>query len=276
MKKFKKCASLALALTLTLCCSACGGGDAYSGYSDAYKKTSSVGSLNVVFDLSVGDGSQTMKSSGDMKMNGSDLSYVMKINGNEVSQYVKDGKVHTFVDGEEQIASIGNKDKGPEKADPEGGKDQPNEKTDGNGFNSEKFLEEFSGMLEAGKIKEMGVLDPIPSNYIKEITSSESGGETVYTMTFPDEFLSKFLEALTSEQTELSSDKITFDKLKDFSCTAKKNADGYIYFIEYKGSTTATVAGELMASGTKETFDLSIDLQMTIQNPGTAVEVTIP
>lgn len=277
MKNLKQTACLLSALMLTACCTACGENSAYSDYSAAYKKTSSVGSLNVLFDLTVDNGSETVQSSGNMKMNSNnEVYYEMELNGKQISQYVQNGSVHTFVDGTEQISSTDSKDKGPEKADPDGGEGQPNEKTDATAFNSEKFMEEFSGMLEAGKIKELGVLDPVPSKYIKDITASKNGGETSYTMTFPDEFLNVFLKTVTSEQTAVNGDYISFDELKDFQCIAKENSDGYISAIEYKGYTSVTVSGDLMESGEEEKFDLTIDLKMDIQNPGTAVEVVIP
>lgn len=277
VKNLKKISALALALVMTLVCAACGGGngDAYSGYSEAYKKTSSVGSLNVVFELSVDDGEETVESNGNMKMNSSnEVYYEMAINGKEILQYVQNGEIHTFIDGVEQVSSTDKTDQGPEKADPNGGEGQANEKTDSTSFDTSKFLEEFSGMMEAGKIKEMGVLDPIPSKYVKSITSEKSGSDTVYTMTFPDEFLKVLLTTMAKEQ--LEGDYLSFDALKDFSCVSKANSDGYIYFIQYKGYTTVTVTGDLMTSGADESFDLHIDLQMTIQNPGTPVEVEIP
>lgn len=276
MKNMKKIFALALALAMTLACAACkGNSDAYSGYSEAYKKTSSVGSLNVKFELTVDNGDESMQSGGNMKMNSSnEVYYEMAVNGKEILQYVQNGEIHTFIDGTEQVSSTDKTDKGPEKADPNGGEGQGNEKTDSTSFDTEKFMEEFSSMLEAGKIKEMGVLDPIPSKYVKNITSEKSGNDTVYTMTFPEEFLKKLLSTMAKEQ--LEGDYLSFDALKDFICVSKANSDGYIYFIQYKGYTTVTVTGDLMTSGEDETFDLNIDLQMTIQEPGTPVEVEIP
>lgn len=281
VKILKNIFVLALALTMALACAACGGtGDAYTGYSEAYKKTSSVGSLNVKFELTVDNGDESMQSGGNMKMNSSnEVYYEMAINGKEILQYVQNGEIHTFIDGTEQVSSTDKTDQGPERADPnsggpEGGEGQANEKTDSTSFDTEKFMEEFSGMLEAGKIKEMGVLDPIPSRYVKNITAEKSGNDTVYTMTFPEDFLKRLLNTMTKEQ--LEGDYLSFDSLKDFSCISKANSDGYIYFIQYKGYTTVTVTGDLMSSGEDETFDLNIDLQMTIQEPGTPVEVEIP
>ena len=159
-------------------------------------------------------------------------------------------------------------DKGAEKADP----DENEEKTEGTSFNTEKFLEEISGMLEAGKIKEMGVLDPIPSKYIKEITEKDG----VYTITFPDEFLNTFLDIIVAEQIDLDGTGIEFSKLKNFKCISKENSDGYLNSIQYKGTTTVTVPADLMESGKEETFELDINLKIKIKNPGKAVDVEIP
>lgn len=277
MKKFKKLCAMILVGGCLISMSACGGGDAYSGYNSAYRKMSETGSLNVLFSLEVDDGTQSMSSTGNMKMNAqNEVYYEMTINGKDIMQYVQDGEVHTFVDGQEQVTSTSNTDRGVDRANPEGGQGEPNEKTDNTGFNSAKFLEEFSGILEAGKIKEMGVMDPISKNYISKITSSQSGSDTVYTMTFPEEFLKVLLNKMVKEQMQSSGGTLSFDSLKDFECIAKENSSGYLYSIEYKGYTTVTVPGDYTNSGEAETFDLHIDLVMEIQNPGTAVEVVIP
>lgn len=277
MKKFKKLCAMILVGGCLMSMSACGGSDAYSGYNSAYKKMSETGSLNVLFSLKVDDGSQSMSSTGNMKMNSkNEVYYEMTINGKDIMQYVQNGEVHTFVDGQEQVSSTSNTNQGADRANPEGGQGEPNEKTDNTGFNSAKFLEEFSGILEAGKIKEMGVMDPIPKNYISKITSSQSGSDTVYTMTFPEEFLKTLLNKMVKEQMQSSGDALSFDTLKDFECIAKENSKGYLYSIEYKGYTTVTVPGDYTNSGSEETFDLHIDLVMEIQNPGTAVDVVIP
>lgn len=275
MKTLKKLSCICLVLTMILTLTACGS-DAYSDYSAAFKKTASVGSLNVLFDLTVQDGSDTMVSTGNMKMNSSNqVYYEMEINGNQIMQYVDNGEVHTFVDGEEQVASISNKDTGTERGNPDG-EGQGNEKTDSTGFNSQRFLEEFSGILEAGKIREMGVLDPISSKYIKTISSAKEGSDVVYTMTFPNEFLTTLLNVIIDEQLGSSGSSVEFSNLKDFQCISKENSKGYLYFIEYKGYTTVTVPADLMDSGAEDSFDLYIDLKMDIQNPGTAVDVVIP
>lgn len=277
MKKFSKVCAVILVGASVLGLTACGGGSDYSAYSKAYENMSKTGSLHVNFELSVNDGSNTVNSTGNMKMNSSnEVYYEMVINGKEIVQYVQNGEVHTFVDGTEQVASISNTNQGVERPNPDGGDNQATEKTEGSSFNSAKFLEEFSGILEAGKIKEMGLLDPIPQNYIKNISSSTSGSDTVYTMTFPDEFLKVLLNKMVKEQMQSSGGTLSFDELKDFECIAKENKDGYLYNMEYKGYTTVTVPGSYTTSGSEETFDLHIDIKMDIQNPGTAVEVVIP
>ncbi len=266
----------AAGVILMLNLASCGGKNAYGEYNEAYKKTASVGSLNVEFDLSVDKGDETVESEGNMKMNNAgDVYYEMKINGKDILQYVQNGEVHTFVDGEEQVTSTEDKNNGTQKADPNGGEGQPNAKEDGTAFESEKFLEEFSGMLEAGKIKEMGILDPIPSKYIRSIEKTVDGSDTVYTMTFPDEFLQRLLDAMIDEQ--VSSDGgLTFSNLKDFTCITKANSDGFMNYIEYKGYTTVTVPAKYMTSGEDEVFDLHIELSVNIINPGVAAEVVIP
>lgn len=278
MKIMKKIGAIGLVLGILCSLTACGSNsDVYSSYSSAYKKTASVGSLHAQFGLAVEKDGQTIESKGNMKMNAkNEVYYEMEINGKQIMQYVKNGEVHTFVDGNEQISSTSDKENGVQRADPDGGEGQSNEKADGTGFNTDKFLEEFSGVLEAGKIKELGILDPIDSKYIKEITMTEEGSEKVYTMTFPNEFLNILLDVLVDEQVNSYGTAIKFSDLKDFQCISKENSSGYLYFIEYKGYTTVTVPADLTADGKETSFDLYIDLQAELQNPGTAVDVVIP
>lgn len=277
LNTLKKAICICVCLVMIFSLAACGKSDAYSSYSKAFSKTAEPKSLHILFDLALDDGSETVTSTGDMKVNANnEVYYEMTLNGKDIVQYVKNGTIHTLVDGKEQTSTTDNKDSGTERANPEGGKGKANEKTDNSGFNVEKFLEEFSGMLEAGKIKQTGVLDPIPSRYIKEIKTEKSGSNTLYTMTFPDEFLSALLKVLTEEQTKSTGMALEFSKLKDFVCVSRENSSGYLDAIEYKGYTTVKVPAELMDSGKEESFDLHIDLNMEIQNPGSAVEVVIP
>lgn len=277
MKMAKRLIGLALAGSMAAVLTGFGTGDAYGSYSDAFRKTAGAGSLHVLFTLELDDGETTMTSTGDMKVNASnEVSYAMEINGREIEQYVKDGQIRTIVDGKETVSSTDQKDQGAERGNPDGEKEDPNEKTDGTSFAAERFLEEFSGVLEAGKIKQLGVLDPIESRYLKDIEASEEDGATYYTMTFPDEFLDAMLDILTAEQTEAAGTAVEFSDLQDFTCVSRENSDGYLDQIEYSGYTTVTVPAEIAESGEETSFDLYIDLTMDIQDPGTPAEVEIP
>ena len=278
MKMMKRLAALGMAGLMTMVLTGFGiGGDAYSSYSDAFRKTAEPGSLHVLFTLDLDDGETAVTSTGDMKVNASnEVNYAMEINGHEILQYIKDGQIRTIIDDQEMISSTDQKDQGVERGNPDGDKEAANEKTDGTAFVAERFLEEFSGMLEAGKIKQLGVLDPIDSRYIRDMEVEEDESGTYYTMTFPDEFLQALLDILTQEQQDAAETAIVFSDLQDFTCISRENSDGYLDQIEYSGFTTVTVPAELTEDGEELSFDLDIDLTIDIQDPGTAVEVEIP
>ncbi len=278
MKMMRRLAALGLGgLMVTVLSGFAIGGDAYSSYSEAFRKTAGTGSLHVLFTLDLDDGETEVTSTGDMKVNASnEVNYAMEINGHEILQYIKDGQIRTIIDDKEMIASTDQKDQGVERGNPDGDKDAANEKADGTAFVAERFLEEFSGMLEAGKIKQLGVLDPIDSRYIKDMEVEKEDDGTYYTMTFPKEFTQIILDIITSEQKDAAGTAIVFSDLQDFSVVSRENSDGYLDQIEYSGYTTVTVPADLTEDGEEMSFDLDIDLTIDIQDPGTEVKVEIP
>ena len=102
----------------------------------------------------------------------------MDIDGNKVIQFSDGEYIYTEADGHKTRYAINTK--------PSAGGDRNEvEQKDNNSagsFNTEAFLSEFSSFLEAGKIKELGLLSPIEKNAVSGI--SEDGG--VYTLTFSE------------------------------------------------------------------------------------------
>lgn len=272
MKKIKVVLAISLAIIIAMSLSACGG--PYSQYSAAYNKTSQNKSMNAQFSLKLTVDGEDTNSTGNFKMNSAgDIYYEMKLNGKDIVQYKDKDTIHTLVDGNDSSFNINDKkDNKKYDVDNEG---KGNEKDNNSNFDQNKFLDEFSGMLEIGKIKELGILDPIPNKYIRSIKSTEYNGGNKYEMTFPDEFLEKLLNTIVAEQSSGSS-PLSFSSFKDFSYLVTENADGFMDGMEYKGYTTVTVPGKLMTDGNEKNFDLYIDLIVNIVDPGSDVTFTLP
>lgn len=256
----------------------CGSGtsDAYSGYEAAYKEMTKAGGLETNFTLSLeGDGT-SFDSTGNMKLvnesNTTKLYYEMEIGDDTIIQF-SDGEYIYTDDGENKTKlAIGGGTNQPERKE---GEDLA-EKNDGSEFNTDAFFQEFSGMLEAGKIKEMGILDQIPKKYVKEITAVEQGAETKYEFSFSEQMVEIFLNVMIRDQVQNEENALTFGNLENFVYDATENKDGAIREIHYAGNIDVTVPAALMNSGEEKVFELSIDLKLEVVNPGESIELEFP
>lgn len=255
----------------------CGGSGAYSGYESAYQRMTAGGGLETDFTLSLeGDGTQ-MKSTGNMKLKNEDnttkLYYEMQVGDKRIVQFSDGSAIYTDDGTNKTKFSITGGGQKPEKAENESG---GREKEEASEFNTQAFIQEFSGLLEAGKIKELGILDQIPEKYVKNTSSEKQGDNTVYTLTFTEALVKNFLNVLVRDQVKDSDNALTFGDLKDFVYTATANRDGVLCGIAYAGTVSVTVPAALMTSGEAKTFELTIDLALDIVNPGSPVELTLP
>lgn len=262
----------AAALTACLMLTACSGGDDYSSYASAYKKVTANGGMNADFELTLEmDGVETV-TNGSFKLDTSDgksiLYYEMDIDGNKVIQFSDGEYIYTEADGHKTRYAINTK--------PSAGGDRNEvEQKDNNSagsFNTEAFLSEFSSFLEAGKIKELGLLSPIEKNAVSGI--SEDGG--VYTLTFSESLVKRYLNIIiANESNSTDGDTLKIDELNDFSYKATVS-DGIVTGTEYSGVLAVNVPGSLMADGNDADYDMDLNIKITFVDPGSAVEVTLP
>ncbi len=262
----------AAALTACLMLTACSGGDDYSSYASAYKKVTANGGMNADFELTLEmDGVETV-TNGSFKLDTSDgksiLYYEMDIDGNKVIQFSDGEYIYTEADGHKTRYAINTK--------PSAGGDRNEvEQKDNNSagsFNTEAFLSEFSSFLEAGKIKELGLLSPIEKNAVSGI--SEDGG--VYTLTFSESLVKRYLNIIiANESNSTDGDTLQIDELNDFSYKATVS-DGIVTGTEYSGVLAVNVPGSLMADGNDADYDMDLNIKITFVDPGSAVEVTLP
>lgn len=268
MKKKKNLKTTAIITLSAFLLTACGGSD-YDSYSAAYKKVSANGGMDADFDVTLNMDGTTSKGTGNFKLDtsgGNNILYSeMDIDGSTVTQF-SDGKyIYTESGGNKTKYSMSGK---PSTADSEKSAQKESSQT----FNKSAFLSEFSSFLEAGKIKELGLLSPVESAAVKDI--SEKDG--VYTITFSDSLVKKYLNTMIANETQSSgSDKLTIDELTDFKCKATVKKD-VVTNVEYSGTIAVKVPASLMESGTEADYDLDFTIKIKFVNPGDAVSISIP
>ncbi len=265
---------LAIAAATVLTLSACGGGEsAYDGYKSAYDKMIAGGGIdtNIVMDLD--SSGSTTSASGNLKMTSDGGMYFeAEGNGNKIVQFVKDGTLYQDINGTKSSFSTsgggGAKDQSQQKpSTPEG--EVPAANT---AFNIDAFMSEFAMNLEASKIKEMGLLDPIPESALSNVSSASEGSSTVYTLTVPDSFVESLFNSMIEDYATGDAAQLSFSNLKDFKCTMRANDSGVLDQMNYSGSTDIKVPAELN-NGSEETVNMSVALTLDINNPGAAVEI---
>lgn len=251
-------------------CGSSGAEGAYTGYKDAYQAMTEAGSVSVDVSLDLKTSSESVEANGNLKMSSAgEMYYEMAVNDTNVVQFVKDGTLYQEINGEKSKYSTSEKrSEKPETAQDDG------KKQEGSGFNLTAFMEEFATMLEAGKIKEMGLLDPIPENVISGITVSDSDSGKTYELDMPDSFVEKLFNVMIEDQVSDQAYALQFSNLEDFKCTMHENDKGVLDGMHYSGVTDVTVPAAL--NGEEEVIHLDIILELSVENPGQAVEIPSP
>lgn len=280
MKNIKKLwigsmAVIMLATSVTL--SGCGGSSNYTGYSNAYKKLASGGSMDADFTIDLKTDEDTMNATGNMKLdvNAEKMYFEMTVGDTTIKEYLSDGQLYTDVDGQKvSFDTEAQEQQGEDRPAPENGEAEQAKdvKEEAESFELESFLEEMAAMIEATKIKEMGLLDPIPEKVINEITVTNDGDGKTYNLVLSDALVTKLFNTMISEQTSDEDYALSFDDIKNFKCIMHENSDGAIDQMVYGGITKVTVPSALTGSE-DEDFDLDITITVDLNNPGSAVTV---
>ncbi len=247
---------------------ACGGGDAYNDYAAAFNKVTANGGMEAKFNVELEmDGEKTV-STGDFKLDTSGgsnvLYYEMTTGDNEIVQFSDGEYLYTDMDGHKTKYKLDSK--------PSGNSDMESEKDGAGTFDTNAFLSEFSSFMEAGKIKELGLLSPIEK---AAVSSIKKEGNT-YNLTFSDALVKKYLNTLVQNETGKSADEtIQIDELNDFTYKATES-NGVITNVEYSGVLKVKVPGSLMDNGEDKTYDLNMKIDIEFVNPGESVTVELP
>ncbi len=271
MKILNKALSLLVAAGLVISVSACGTSGNYSAYSDAYEAMAASGSMDADFDLNIVTSEENVNAFGNMKMdvNSGELYLEMSVGDTTVIQSLQDGVLYTDIDGQRSQFSTTSESNDNERPKTEGGTE---EKDNAESFELETFLEELATMLEATKIREMGLLDPIPESVISEITSESDSSGTTYTLVLSDTIVDKIFNVMIEEQVSDSENALSFEDLQNFECTMHANSDGVLDGMTYGGSTSVTVPASL-TGGEAETFDMTISIEISFNNPGSTIDI---
>lgn len=272
MKK-KSMVTNAVVLTASLLLlTGCGGTKgSYDEYASAYKKVTANGGMNADFDVSLKMDGTTVAPKGNFKLDTSDgnniLYYEMDVDGAEIVQF-SDGKyLYTESDGHKTKYAL---DSRPSASSDR--RESQQKDSDDAVFDTEEFLKEFSSFMEAGKIKELGLLSPIENAAVSDITE-ENG---VYTLSFSDSLVKKYLNIMIENETRSSDgNTLSIDELNGFTYQASVK-DGIVTGTQYSGTIKVDVPASLMASGEVESYDLDFTIKVTFTDPGSAVEIELP
>lgn len=269
-KRIVRCAAILTVSAVML--TACGSGNDYNAYATAYKKVTANGGMHADFDVSLKMDGTTTNSEGTFKLDTSDgnniLYYEMNVDGNTVTQFSDGSYIYTESGGHKTKYALNAKPSASSDRDEVSQKDAAS----GGSFNTEQFLSEFSSFMEAGKIKELGLLSPIERAAVTGV--SEKNG--VYTLSFSDSLVKKYLNTMIENETQSSSgDTLSIDEMNNFTYQATVK-DGIVTNVQYSGTIVVKVPGSLMASGEETSYDMDFTIKITFINPGDAVEVTIP
>lgn len=253
------------AMTLGAC-----GNDAYSEYAAAYNQISAKGGINANIDAKVTMDGETSEYSGNFKVDNTNniIYYEMTSDGQTTTQF-SDGE-YLYTERGDQKSKYSLDGSKPTNAPSQNGKGQkPEKEGEAPEFKTSEFLNEFSSFLDAGKIKELGLLEPIDGIAVSEVTKNGD----VYTLEVADSIVQKFLNTMATEQA--SDDTVQITDLKNFTYEATVK-DGVVTKTAYSGDVTVNVPGSLRSDGEDADYTLNFAIDIDFVSPGSAVSITLP
>lgn len=240
------------------------GGDKYSTYASAYNKVTASGGLDADLNVSMTMDGESASYSGNFKVDTvNNLMYCEMGDGSSTTTQFSDGSyVYTEQNGRKIKYALGTEGTAPSAPQQESGSSAPE-------FKASEFFQDFSSFLEAGSIREMGLLDPIPKS---AVTKTEKNGN-VYTLNVADSVVEHFLNTMAKNQA--GDDTVQVSDLKNFTYTATVEND-LVTAVTYSGSTTVNVPGSHMSDGQDASYTMDFKIDIKFNNPGSAVTITLP
>ena len=256
-------------------CSGGGGGGKVSDYDDyaaAYGRVRANSGMDADLTATITMDGETTDATGNFKMDDSGektLLYLqMDVDGETMTQFSDGTYLYTDSRGKKTKYPLGEKQTDSAQGGAQGGSEDGSKPE----FEVSSFLKEFASFIEAGKIKEMGILSAIPKEGVNNATKD---GDT-YTLEINDQVLQIYLDQLSSSVTGSGDgDSIKVSDLKDFVYTATVK-DDCISDVSYKGKLKVTVPASLMSDGNEKEYDLDFTIAAAFNNPGEKVEIDLP
>lgn len=234
----------------------------YTGYSSAFSNLTKAGSMEYNTNVKITSDGKTTSATGNMKikgLNGGNVNFinVMNIDGAQISQF-SDGK-YIY------------KDNGGEKTKFEIGVQLPQMEDKGE-FNFDYFLKEFSGLLDASKIKELQIADKLDQSIIEKISKKSVGGKTQYDVELAAQLVNNLINSLTNSGEAVGQNPEY--KLNSFKYSATANSSKCIDSITYNADLDVTFPASL-TGGADDTKSMQVELTLDITNPG-PVDFSLP
>ncbi|MDO5133647.1 MAG: hypothetical protein Q4D81_11815 [Eubacteriales bacterium] len=241
------------------------GGNKYSSYASAYNKVTAAGGFDADLKVSLTMDGQTSSYTGNFKVDTvNNLMYYEMGDGNDKTIQFSDGS-YVYTDQGGKKVKYALTSEGTEPAEPQ--KDDSMETPE---FNTSEFLQDYSSFLEAGSIREMGLLDPIPQSGVTKTTKSGN----VYTLQISDAVVEHFLNTMAKNQVD-DGDAVQVSDLQNFTYTATVEND-IVTAVTYTGTTTVNVPGSHMSDGQDASYTMDFNIAVNYNNPGSAVSVSLP
>lgn len=256
---------LVMACLLLAGCSGGSSVDPFTTYTEAFNKVKSNGGFDADLSAQLTMDGVTTSAAGNFKVDDSGDNTILYLTA------TVDGETMTqFSDGEYlYVESHDAKVKYPlgEKPEEDSNEELP---TDAPEFSVNDFLKEFASFLEAGKMQELGLLEPLQSNFVSETKVDGN----VYHLTVKDQVLSRMQDTL-SDTIAVDGESVTAKDLKDVTYDVTIE-DGYVTSLAVGGTMTVTVPAAVSGESADQTYPLGISITAKFNNPGEAVSITLP
>ena len=233
----------------------------YNTYSQAFKNTFDVSSMELNTTVrAVYDGGSRITSTGNFKLKDIDTNpqfiNTMTISGQTVTQFSDGTYIYTDDGSNRNKMRIG------ENPEPK------QQERESDGFSLDAYISEFSGLLDASKIKQLNSLEPVAERYVDRIQSESVSGGKKFIVTLLPQAVDELVENFLSENLSNPSMSPTIE-INTVSYTATVISD-YISEISFSIDMNVTAPGE--SSSTRVTVELII----SPVNPGRSVSFDLP
>ena len=239
----------------------------YTGYSAAFSKTNKITSTEYDTSVKATIDGDTTTSTGNMKIRdiATNVNFVneMTIDGQTIMQFC-DGE-YIYIDNGEQKTKF-----------KIGEKPETNQKERGAGgeFNMDYYIQEFSMLLDASKIKDLKIAERFGQNIVEKISKKNVSGGAEYDVTLAPQLVDEVFATVIDEQ--LGEENAPQCTLKSFSYKAAANKEKYITSITYKIDMDVVFPSGL--TGESEDSEKSVQLEVCLDyaNPGEKSEFSLP